>query len=62
MVPWPEMMTTSGRHSAVHAANLLQHIQAIAIGQPDVEQHRVIGWRREADSSASAAVAAVATP
>ena len=28
---------------AVELANVLQHIHAIAIGKPDVQQHRVVG-------------------
>ena len=42
MVPWPLMMTTSGRVSNGQLAQIGQHVETVAIGQPDVEQHHVI--------------------
>ena len=42
MVPWPEMMTTSGGVDSPISRMLLQHIQAVAVGQPDVEQNNVV--------------------
>ena len=43
MVPWPEMMTTSGRFSAVERVDVGEDVEAVAIGQPDVEQNDVVG-------------------
>ena len=48
MVPWPEMMMTSGRGFGVHGADLVEGFEAVAVGQPDVEQHDVVdGVARE---------------
>ena len=43
MVPWPEMMTTSGRFSRSERMNVGEHVEAVAIGEPDVEENDVVG-------------------
>ena len=43
MVPWPLMMTTSGRVSGGSCAHVGEHFEAVAVGQPDVEQNHVVG-------------------
>ncbi len=37
------MMTTSGTLAAVHLADLGEGVEAVAVGQPDVEQDDVVG-------------------
>ena len=42
MVPWPEMITTSGRFSAA-SLHVGQDVETVAIRQPDIEQDHVVG-------------------
>ena len=43
MVPWPLMMTTSGRVSGASCVDIGENFEAIAVGEPDVEQDDVVG-------------------
>ncbi len=48
MVPWPEMMMTSGSvGGGVHGWRIsAEGVEAVAVGEPDVEQDDVVDRRR----------------
>ena len=41
MLPWPEIITTTGRSANGHLLDARQHLHAVHAGQPDIEQHQL---------------------
>ena len=43
MLPWPEIMTTTGRSGRGHLLDPRQHFHAVLAGQPDVQENQLAG-------------------